>query len=442
MSIPPQLIRVKRKASEDAPVSYLRVQENKRHQSGGSFIYQRQDKEIASAVANIPIQIQKPVIHTYPSDLPAFQKTKAQEPTDIPKENSQYDHGLSSPSTANNTGVGATSEPRRFHMSRKDMMLATPPHPPRGHGGVSKKRPAPALFIERKIKRISSRRTLDDKLHSAANAPTNHPTVPSPAPTSSTLTEAMEVDTPEPRKFKKPGVAKLAPKYKAELPRSLTQRWNVDMEKLTAEMDAYALEQIGLNLQKEVDETKKEEERVSLLKKTTALPLKFKPKAPPQRYAARHPESAHASVDTDMGYGDAAVSDSDDGDYIIETYVRVPVSKMSADVSPQNIGLLVFDEEPDIEFFYGEDDESEDEWAEDDEDENAENYYTADYPDEEVASDDELNQNPYTYRTGNASDMEEYDVDGDVDESPFDDDESSGGFKTYIGRNGTRTNHL
>jgi hypothetical protein len=39
----------------------------------------------------------------------------------------------------------------------------------------------------------------------------------------------------------------------------------------------------------------------------------------------------------------------------------------------------------------------------------AENHYTADYPDEEVASDDEFDRNAYNYRTGNASDLEEYD---------------------------------
>lgn len=67
---------------------------------------------------------------------------------------------------------------------------------------------------------------------------------------------------------------------------------------------------------------------------------------------------------------DVSVSDTDDDDYIIETYVRVPASKMGENVSPQHVGLLVFDEEPDIEYFYGEGSDSEDEWAEDEEDEN------------------------------------------------------------------------
>lgn len=40
----------------------------------------------------------------------------------------------------------------------------------------------------------------------------------------------------------------------------------------------------------------------------------------------------------------------------------------------------------------------------------AEDYYAADYPDEEVDSEDEYNRAAYQYRTGNASDLEEYDI--------------------------------
>lgn len=39
----------------------------------------------------------------------------------------------------------------------------------------------------------------------------------------------------------------------------------------------------------------------------------------------------------------------------------------------------------------------------------AEDYYAADYPDEEVDSEDEYNRAAYQYRTGNASDLEEFD---------------------------------
>jgi hypothetical protein len=53
----------------------------------------------------------------------------------------------------------------------------------------------------------------------------------------------------------------------------------------------------------------------------------------------------------------------------------------------------------------------------------AENHYTADYPDEEVASDDEFDRNAYNYRTGDTSDLEEYDELDDVDGMALSDDE-------------------
>ncbi|KAI0481619.1 hypothetical protein F4859DRAFT_426963 [Xylaria cf. heliscus] len=453
MSVPPQLIRVKRKATEEAPVSYLRVQETKRHRSD-VFVYQRQDKEVAFA-ESIPRQIQKPVIHTSPASRQstAFQSATRHNtslnkdvPADKGSSNNDASKAPSVPSPRATTAAAAAaastntldsapvSEPRRFHMSRKDMLLAASPYPDRSHGGNSKKRPATAMFVERNMKRVPPR--VIDKLHAANNGPAPVlTTTGAPA-----ATEAMEVDKPEPKKFKKPGVARLTaardskPKDKPELPKSMTDRWNVDMQQLTADMEAYAMQQIGLNLQR-AEEERREQERPRI---KTSSPLKFKPKPPAKRYAERHPEEAQPPVDKKMVDADVETSDSD-SDYIIETYVRVPASSMGDHVPPQSVGLLVFDAEPDVEFFYGEDDESEDEWAEDEEDENAENYYTADYPDEEVATDDEFDQNPYAFRTGNASDLEEYDVESD---DQFDEESATSQFRTYIGRNGARSNHL
>ncbi|KAI1321846.1 hypothetical protein F5Y16DRAFT_64754 [Xylariaceae sp. FL0255] len=460
MSVPPQIIRVKRKAAEDAPVSYLRVQESKRHRSE-VFVYQRQRKDQDAAFAeSIPAEPQKPIIHT---TVPSRQATAFQTTVNRNKQPSQSDNGEPQLlcDTANQTTQDSvpTSEPRRFHMSRKDIMLATHPY---SRQGVSKKRSAPALFVERRIKRISSRTV--EKLHAVSQGP-GVGQEPTPL-------LAMEVDKPEPRKFKKPGVAKLAvakdssssTNNKPELPKSMVDRWNVDLEQLTADMEAYAMEQIGLNIRKAEAEKEQQQQEYALRQQnyssgTAPSKLKFKPKAPAKRWAERHPEKqvfvdeemadahatgANANVQTTEEM-DAENSDSD-GDYIIETYVRVPASSMGNHVSPQNVGVLVFDEEPDIEFFYGEGEDSEDEWAEDEEDENAENYYTADYPDEEVVSDDEFGQNPYSFRTGNASDLEEYDMIDQKSDHGFedvDDDEgNTNQFRTYIGRNGRKSNHL
>lgn len=339
-------------------------------------------------------------------------------------------------------------------------MLAASNYPSHhAHGGISKKRTAPALFVERKIKRLPSKKL--ERIAQGLTAPSSPPhprgldTYPSPAPVS--LPEQMEVDAVESRKFKKPGVAKLTQKHsipqaKAEPPATLVNRWNVDLDKLTADMNAFAMEQIGMNIQQAEQEKQQEKSAARAQPMLKASPSRFKPKAPPKRYAERHPEVAQKAVDEDMKDASPEISDTDDDDYIIETYVRVPASTIEKhQVPPQKVGLLVFDADPDLEFFYGDGSDSDDEWAEDQEDENgkhlvgapfmlstnygiAENYYTADYPDEEVASDDEFGYNAYAYRNGNASDLEEYGVADDSDSSPINDLDLKARFKSKMGK--------
>ncbi|KAI1213263.1 uncharacterized protein F4807DRAFT_256731 [Annulohypoxylon truncatum] len=451
MSVPPQLIRVKRKATEEAPVSFIRVQENKRHRSE-AFVYQR--KEERATFLDIP---PNPLIHNSaqsPRNKPSTSSSPSETltfqvptPPGTTTNDGSSDNGIGAEPAADAASIRSTgstdlaSEPRRFHMSKRDMIRASSSLSGRSDGGVSKRRSTPALFVERKTKRISPRSI--EKFQALSNEVNN---VIAP-----TATADMEVDMdrPEPRKQKKPGISKYLKKkedvkedvkedgrddekkardkYKADLPKSLTERWNVNMDTMTAEMNAFAMEQIGLNLQKAEEDKRRSSAKAQ---------LKFKPK-PIKRYAERHPEEAQDSVPADkqMADADADASESDDGDYIIETYERVPASKIGDHVPAHKIGVLVLEAEPELEYFYGDDGDSEEEWAEDEEDENAENYYTADYPDEEVASDDEFDKNPYSFRTGNASDLEEYDLaDEDGDDAAFSDKEEGGKFTTYIGR--------
>ncbi|KAK8055446.1 hypothetical protein PG993_000673 [Apiospora rasikravindrae] len=429
MSVPPQTIRVKRKAgSEDEPVSFLRLQETKRHRSE-SYVYQRQRQE--PVFAEIPPSLQKPIIHSSPkptNEGAAFQQ--GSQPNNK-RKNGQGD-GLPATGTAPNDAVGtpSSSEPRRFHMSKKEMMLAASQYPTSRNGGVSRKRPAPALFVERKIKRLPSKSI--DRIAQTTLA-TDAQTQPTSLPDQASAD--VDMDEAEPRKFKKPGVNKLAQKTgnqktvnaaatKPELPESMLDRRNVELDKFTEDMNAWTMQQIGLNLQQA------EQEKAATAKRSQQL--KYKPKVPAKRYTERHPEAPKA--DEDMPDAKAEFTDTDDDDYIIETYIRVPLSAMEKqNVAPGSIGLLVFDDEPDSELFYGEGSDSENEWAEDDDDENAENYYTADYPDDEVASDDEFGLNPYSFRN-NASDVEEYDLD--------DDDSDKDGFKSFRGPDGLISKHL
>ncbi|KAI0883612.1 uncharacterized protein GGS22DRAFT_33714 [Annulohypoxylon maeteangense] len=447
MSVPPQLIRVKRKATEEAPVSFLRVQENKRHRSE-AFVYQR--KEEQAAFLDIP---PNPHIHNYSRSSRSSRSRNKQSTTSSPSESltlqvpsvpgtiasdKTIDDDINTESAADAASVRSTgsadlvSEPRRFHMSKRDMIRASSSLSGRSDGGISKKRSAPTLFVERKIKRISSKPV--EKFQSFVNE-VDQAITP-------TATVEIDMGNTEPRKRKKPGISKYLKKedkrdegkkpsdrYKADLPKSLTERWNVDMDMMTTEMNAFTMEQIGLNLQKAEEENK--------LRSSAKTQLKFKPK-PVMRYAERHPEEAQDAVSADrkMVDSDVDVSDSGDSDYIIETYERVPASKIGEHVPAHKIGILVIEADPELDYFYGDDGDSEEEWAEDEEDENAENYYTADYPDEEVASDDEFNKNPYSFRTGNASDLEEYDLadEYDDDDATFSEKGEEGRFATYIGR--------
>ncbi|KAK8140343.1 hypothetical protein PG984_000409 [Apiospora sp. TS-2023a] len=423
MSVPPQTIRVKRKATGDEePVSYLRLQDTKRHRSE-SYVYQRQRQE--PVFAEIPAALQKPVIHSSkPTNDAAFQTA---EPNN--KRKNGQDENLPA------VGDSSSTEPRRFHMSKREMMLAASQYPTSRNNGGSRKRPAPpALFVERRIKRLPSK-----SIASTIQQPINQ--IPNQAP----VDVDVDMDTdeaeqqPEPRKFKKPGLNRLAQKTgnqkkvesvttKPELPPSMLDRRNVEFDKFTDDMNAWTMQQIGLNLQQA--EKEKEQEKAATAKRSQQL--KYKPKVPAKRYTERHPEPVkeEAMPDAKPEFSDT----DDDGDYIIETYIRVPLSAMEKqNVAPGSIGLLVFDDEPDSELFYGEGSDSENEWAEDDEDENAENYYTADYPDDEVASDDEFGLNPYSFRN-NASDVEEYDLD--------DDESEKDGFKAFRGPDGLLSKHL
>lgn len=354
-------------------IPVIGVQDNKRHRSE-VFVYKRQDGEAAFAKIPTPTT-QKPVIHISQSTSQdtAFHGSKRKRAPDGEIKETPADE-LPTIDTAADTNAVGDVEQRRFHLSRPDTMLSASSYPTRNNGGFTRKRPAPALFVERRIKRISSRTV--EKLQSASNAqPSAGMTGQNALATQDTLsaTKGINADKAESRKYKKPGVGKLASKEttskaKTELPQSMTNRLDVNMDRMAEEMNAFVLEQIGLNIQKAEED--QQQSTKSPNRGASSSQLKFKPKAPVKRYSERHPETAPELADKEMADINVGVSDTDDDDYVIETYVRVPASKMGENVPPQNVGLLVFDEEPDIQYFYGEGSDSEDEWAEDEEDEN------------------------------------------------------------------------
>jgi hypothetical protein len=218
----------------------------------------------------------------------------------------------------------------------------------------------------------------------------------------------------------------------------MRNRETSDVDDLAQAMDKWTLDLITKNLDN------MEDQRTA--SKYSPAKSRFKPKAPAQRYFERHPQSpavkeagnaggqmvaaSTTAMDVDVAIGDT----TDEEDYVLETYQRVPVERLRDQAVPAHrVGLLVFDTEPDAaEFFYGNESDSDDAFPEDEDDENggwpsaaltsiladsrvAENYFAADYPDEDLEWDDEYDRGAYQYRNQNASDMEEF------DERDFDD---------------------
>ncbi|KAK3692937.1 hypothetical protein B0T22DRAFT_448613 [Podospora appendiculata] len=424
MSLPPDTIQVKRKRGRDeGPVDFLRVESNKRHRSvsgDGTWVYQRKQAD-AKPLDDSHGSTTTPVIPTIQATKEGdenrpVKSMRRQAPSKFAAADS-----LAVPAPASLLDDLTNDKTRRFHLSRSNT--------PQPATKVSKKRASPALFVERSTKR--------SRESSPLLLPQRPKTIPSRLPTPARTT-GTEEDWPSPNpprepgasarnttgsiRYKRPGsrtrISTSAAPAKHALPPSLLnrEREGLDMDQLARDMDSYTLSQITINLDKmDEDSAKAAAAAVS----SPARKSKFKPKAPATRYVDRHPEyraelehkkataAAHPAEAMDID----GETDTDEDEYVLETYERIPASRLKDQViPPDRVGLLVFESEPDkIDFFFGEEGDSDDDFPEDDEDECAENYYTADYPDEDLDWDDEFDREPYKFVNGNASDEEEYD---------------------------------
>ncbi|RSM17309.1 hypothetical protein CDV31_003864 [Fusarium ambrosium] len=444
MSIPPQLIRVKRKRDDESPVTFLQFDEGaKRHRTGSNWVYQRRhaDPQSPTEAPTRSFHDVKPVIHVSGPDGDAH-RTKAKVAVKAPTPTT-----IASTLNTAPADDSKLAEPRRFHISKKMMMTAA------GNqssipGSKKKGRYGPAVFVERGRVKASQRasRALEAMRASAT---------PSPDQQQQDATVAVDKKATEPR-LKKPGVRSRQrspmpdPNGRAPLPASAMNPHNQDMSRITADMNDWVMKEIGANLQQMEQEKRK------------AVQHRFKPKTPVKSYAERHPEVVASTPEPnqmDTAMSDA--SDMDDDDWVIEEYVRVPAHAMMVNVAPADVGVLVLDGEEDNTLFFGPENDEDEELDEDDEDENgmllflddpivfkkaneanlaAENYYTADYPEDEVESDDEYGRRAYGYRNGNASDDEEFDnmdYDDDDDmvlEGDGDEDATMARIKNYVRR--------
>ncbi|KAM0346875.1 hypothetical protein ACHAPU_005215 [Fusarium lateritium] len=407
MSIPPQLIRVKRKRDDESPVTFLQFDEGaKRHRNDSNWVYQRRNPGPQSPTTDSPdptFRDAKPVIHVSGPADDANQTKKA-----ITHE--------SAASAADSTPADASklSELRRFHISRKMMMAGITAEP--SSTGLNKRpRYGPAVFVERSRAKASERAA---KVLESIQASVVVPSLQKNGDATVSMNKPLEVRTveeppQEERRLKKPAARSRqnsplpGPNTRTALPPSVMSPHSQDMSKMADDMNNWVMKEIGANLH-EMEQEKQKAAR-------------FKPKAPAKRYQERHPEAATGntqSKDVDMTMGD--VSDmEDDDDWVIEEYVRIPAHAMKIDVAPTDVGVLVLDGKEESNLFFGPERDEDEDFDFDDEDENgkkankanlsAENYYTADYPEDEVESDDEYGRHAYGYRNGNASDDEEFD---------------------------------
>lgn len=262
----------------------------------------------------------------------------------------------------------AASEPRRFHMSRQSLVPSPLFSPGVTTGKRSRYKTPTTVFVERGHKRT---RTEDVQMTDVDSVSTAK---------SLGKDGSLESSTPA-RKQKLPGSdrrrieAKPAQAAKRGVPESLQKEPDSDMDELTRSMNEFVMQQIGENLARIEERDRKEAAAAARRAASATSPQssKFKPKAPLKRYAERHPEVTASQTVTapTMPNMEGYESLSDD-EYVIETYVRVAAESLDKDLAPEKVGLLVFDNDPDVDFFFGEEGDSDDEWPEDDEDENGE----------------------------------------------------------------------
>ncbi|PHH61826.1 hypothetical protein CDD81_7929 [Ophiocordyceps australis] len=341
MSIPPQLIRVKRKRVDDSPVAFLHLGEgHKRHRSGRDWVYQHR-----SASPQFANNSHQPV--PLSTEVPAA----LSEPSSTRRP-------IATPKSSFNTGE---KEPRRFHVALQNAPSTS---------GSKRTHHETTVFVERVIKKKRGPRDVTE----TASPLFQPPQLEAARAAINASLSAEEHPKPTDEALRAP----------CALPRDIfVHGKHQDMQQLAAEMDKWVLKEIGANLHS-LEQRKGKEQ----LKR----PSRFKPKAPPQRYHERHPQAAPDAEPRPEHSQD----ESDDSDWVIDEYVRVPAGTVAWETSSSDYGVLVLDEDEETLFFscQHEDQEQQDF---DDQDENAENHYTADYPEEEGDSEDEDHASLYSF---------------------------------------------
>ncbi|KAK0748588.1 hypothetical protein B0T21DRAFT_356855 [Apiosordaria backusii] len=430
-ALPPDTIQVKRKRGiDEAPVDFLRVDRSKRYRiisEEVGWVYQR--KQVAVEQGK---QEKQDTSSAIPTIVPTEEgdERRLNRPKKTPKAPSSNASTTLEPvpalasATVLAPGAADLSDPtvnlRKFHLSK--------PNSAQPSAGVTKKRGAPAVFVERGPKRQKSAILTPQVVKDILEQPNTPQPSDNSLPAKTSSSSSQEPDT-KPVIYKRPGTkprnkasaSESTTSLKPTVPPSMHSR-AADMDELSRVMDTWTLGEISKNLDRM--------DQLNAKSKSSPAKSPFRPKAPKLRYHERHPTEYVAQQERAKEQAAAAaaaastmdidiIETSDDDDYVIETYERVPAERLRDQVVPAHrVGLLVFDNEPDIaEFFYGNEDETDDEFPEDEDDENAENYYAHEYPDEDLDWEDEFDHNAYQYAAQNFSDNEEWDERDFADEA-------------------------
>ncbi|KAM0286298.1 hypothetical protein ACHAQH_001029 [Verticillium albo-atrum] len=433
MSAPPQTIHIKRKrGAEEAPVDYLQLESGtKRHLK--NFVYKRRNGEGSTQPKPLLPFVNPPSSEPQtirPETAPIIQSSKVEKPPaskndatpepqgPVAQRSFTRDYAPTTDTSMKAPGLPVFGAQRFFHMSRASMQ---PPSIRTKQPGIIKSRKSrygTAVFVERGAQRTLTKSHSSTPLSQQQLAPEEDikanaerkikkPSARRLNRANATPAARLDVTTPVPETTKTP-----EPERRPLPPVVRTDQ----TDKITADMDQWVLHEIGLNL-------------AEMEKKAPSSPSRFKPKPPAKRFAERHPELAR-ELDAKDAPEPQDVDMSDD-DYEIVVYELAPDANKAATplglghIPPEQIGVLKFDTEEDMELFYGFDESDSDELPDDEEDENAENHYTADYPEDEVDSDDEYGRNAYLYRQGQNSDGDEFDAyyDGEDEEMTYSGDD-------------------
>ncbi|RKF73689.1 hypothetical protein GcM1_243143 [Golovinomyces cichoracearum] len=374
MFLPPEEIKIKRKRT-DEPVELLHIQESrsKKMKFTSDFVFCRQS---TSQIANT---------------------NQATPPS------SSLSLEYSERKLAESLKIKNTKIPRHFHLCRSEITSESS----LSINHYNRKRKADTVFVERKSRLVHKSKIRDEQNLSAVTQPTPDPIKNNTLQKNKTLDIVACCPTPA-TDF--PGLLSL---NNESFSSNNKTTWDVTSQDLIAKMQAYTLSEIAKNIAASEAERPPNKpnshETTASIQLTSSQPTRFKPKAPAQRYKDRQRNKLDLDTETDLENEYFEEAGGNDEDWVVETYLRMPLENAEAEKC-SNFGFLVLESEAEIEEFYHIDTDSEEDYE--DEDENAENHYSADYPDEEVASDDEFDRNAYYY----SKDIDEFEYDAFSDD--------------------------